>query len=170
MMLINLVWTYFTFKNNFVIIHNLTKILKGSCEMGSEVHFPFEYLMKIAKNVPEISQSCMLTLMLLVANFANTKLCKKPEKCLKPWQMGTHLKALNESYPMNTNMTGFQCFFQKSLRSCALDESSLSIGRVKAVLRGQNRHEWVNIFSCRSLISILQNKSCSNSSAQARIN
>ena len=30
---------------------------------------------------------------------------------------------------MNTNMTGFR-FFQKSLHPCALDESSLSIGRV----------------------------------------
>ena len=31
---------------------------------------------------------------------------------------------------MNTNMAGFRCFF-KSLRSSALDESSLSFGRVK---------------------------------------
>ena len=30
---------------------------------------------------------------------------------------------------MNTNMTGFRCF-QNSLSLCALDESSLSIGRV----------------------------------------
>ena len=41
--------------------------------------------------------------------------------------MGTHLRVLNESFPMNTNMTGFRGFFH----SCALDESSLSIGRVK---------------------------------------
>ena len=33
---------------------------------------------------------------------------------------------------MNTNMTGFKCF-QKSLCPCALDESSLNIGRVKMV-------------------------------------
>ena len=31
---------------------------------------------------------------------------------------------------MNTNTTGFECF-QKALRLCALDESSLSIGRVE---------------------------------------
>ena len=31
---------------------------------------------------------------------------------------------------MNTNMTGLRCF-SKILRPCALDESSLSIGRVK---------------------------------------
>ena len=66
--------------------------------------------------------------MLLVANLANTKKCKNPEKSPKPWQMATHLRVLNESYPMSTNMTDG---FQKYLRSCALDESSLSIGRVK---------------------------------------
>ena len=35
---------------------------------------------------------------------------------------------------MNTNMTGFILDgFQKSLRPCALDESSLSIGRMKKI-------------------------------------
>ena len=43
--------------------------------------------------------------------------------------MGTHLRVLSKSYPMNTNMTGLDGF-QKSLRPCGLDESSLSIGRV----------------------------------------
>ena len=36
--------------------------------------------------------------MLLVANLAITKWCKKPEKLLKPWQMGIHLRVLKESY------------------------------------------------------------------------
>ena len=49
-----------------------------------------------------------LTLMLLLANF--TKWCKNPEKWLKPWQMGTHLRALSKSFPMNTNMTGSRRF------------------------------------------------------------
>ena len=43
--------------------------------------------------------------------------------------MNTHLRVLSESYPMNTNMRRFRLV---SLRSCALDESSLSIGSVKA--------------------------------------
>ena len=73
--------------------------------------------------------------MLLVANLANTKRCKITEKLLKPWQMGTHLRVLSESYPMNTNMTGFR-LFSKSLRFCALDDSSLSIGRVLMVYLG----------------------------------
>ena len=44
--------------------------------------------------------------------------------------MGTYLKGLNESYPMNTNMTGFR-WFSKNFHACALDENSLSIRRVK---------------------------------------
>ena len=52
----------------------------------------------------------ILTLMLLVANSTNTKWCEKPEKSLKPWQMGTHLRVLSESFQMNTNMTGFRWF------------------------------------------------------------
>ena len=42
--------------------------------------------------------------------------------------MGTHLRVLNESYPMNTNMQGLDGF-QTFLCSCALDESSLTIGK-----------------------------------------
>ena len=64
-------------------------------------------------------------------NLANTKWCKIPEKWLKPWHMGPHLRVLSESYLMNTNMTGFRFrWFSKILCSCALDKSSLNIGRV----------------------------------------
>ena len=48
--------------------------------------------------------------MLLVANFGITKLWNKPEKWLKPWHMGIHLRDLGESFLMNTNMTGFGWF------------------------------------------------------------
>ena len=48
--------------------------------------------------------------MLLIANLADTKWCRKPEKSSNPWQMGTHLKVLSESYPMSTHMTGFRWF------------------------------------------------------------
>ena len=51
-----------------------------------------------------------LTLMLLVANLANRKSCNKPEEWLKPWLIDTNLIVLSESFPMNTNMTGFQWF------------------------------------------------------------
>ena len=33
---------------------------------------------------------------------------KTKKKWLKPWHLGTHLRVLNESYPMSTNMTGFK--------------------------------------------------------------
>ena len=72
--------------------------------------------------------------MLLVANLANTKWCKKAEKWLKPRQMGTHLRVLSESSPMNTNMWQGLDDFQKYLRSCVWDNSSLRIGRVKTIL------------------------------------
>ena len=52
----------------------------------------------------------ILTIMLLLANLVNTKRCKKPEKWLKPWHMGTHLIVLIVSCPMNTNTTGFRWF------------------------------------------------------------
>ena len=49
-----------------------------------------------------------LILMLLVANFAIKKSPQKIKKLLKPCHMGTHLRVLGKSYPMNTNMTGFK--------------------------------------------------------------
>ena len=58
---------------------------------------------------------------------------KLKKKWLKPWHMGTQLTVLSVSFPMNTNMTGLDGF-QNSWFHCALDESSLSSGRVK--LRG----------------------------------
>ena len=46
--------------------------------------------------------------------------------------MGTHLRELTESSSTNTNMTGFR-LFSKVYAPCALDESSLSIGRVNSI-------------------------------------
>ena len=54
--------------------------------------------------------------------------------------MGTHLRVLSESFPMNTNMTGFRGF-SKSLGPCTLGQvSGLSIGRVKSLLVGFYLH------------------------------
>ena len=39
--------------------------------------------------------------------FGQYKKKKIPEKLLKPWQMGTHLRG---NYPMSTKMTGFRWF------------------------------------------------------------
>ena len=54
---------------------------------------------------------------------------KNPEKWLEPWHMDIHLRVLSESFPMNTNMTWFG-WSSKIITSYALEESSLSIGRV----------------------------------------
>ena len=69
--------------------------------------------------------------MMLVANLTNTKWCKR-KKDLKSLHIATHLRLLSESYPMNTNLTWFIQFSKNFLYPCALDESSLSIGRVKS--------------------------------------
>ena len=47
--------------------------------------------------------------MLLVANLANTKLCKKPEKLLKLWHMGTRM------------------VFKNLLCPCVLDKVALAL-------------------------------------------
>ena len=76
----------------------------------------------------------ILTLMLMVGNLGNRKGCKKKIDLKpwhidrKPWHIDTHLRVLNENYPMYTNMTGFR-WSSKSLHLCALDEISLSIGK-----------------------------------------
>ena len=49
--------------------------------------------------------------------------------------MGTHLRVLSKGYPINTNMIGFRWL------PCALDEGSLSIGRVKDTLKDTNHCE-----------------------------
>ena len=54
----------------------------------------------------------IISLMLLVPNFANTKQCKKVDKWLKPWHMSIHLRVFSESYLGSTNMTGFRCFLK----------------------------------------------------------
>ena len=76
--------------------------------------------------------SNFFTLMLLAACFWSNEY-KMMQKNLNMTEthMGTHLRVLSASFPMNTNMTGFR-IFQKSLRPCALGESTLSIGRVDA--------------------------------------
>ena len=56
---------------------------------------------------------------------------KKLFKMTETLAHGTHLRVLCESYPMNTNMTGFRRFSIKDMHPCDSDECSLSIGRVK---------------------------------------
>ena len=50
---------------------------------------------------------------------------QKSEKLLKPWQMGTHLTVLSESFQMNIQDDGLDGF-QKYLPTCDSDESRLT--------------------------------------------
>ena len=55
--------------------------------------------------------SLSLTLVLLIANLANTndeKNTKNDRKMTETLHMGTHLRVLSEGYPMNASMTGFR--------------------------------------------------------------
>ena len=90
-------------------------VITVSCREGVQVLFISSYLNPYAAD----------------GYFGQQKMMQKTFKILsKPCQMGTHLRVLLESFPMNTNVTGFRCF-SKIFAPCGLDESSLSIGRVK---------------------------------------
>ena len=54
-------------------------------------------------------------------------------------ELGTHLRVISKASAMNTNMTGFRCFSEKSLHPCALDKSSPCFGRVKCSSIGRNQ-------------------------------
>ena len=47
------------------------------------------------------------------------------------WQMGTHLRVLSDSFPMNTSMTGFRLFSASFAFLCFGGKYSHSIGRVQ---------------------------------------
>ena len=95
--------------------------------------------------------------MLLVANVANTKWCKKPVKLLKSCHMGTPLRVLGESYPMSTNMTGFR-WFLKIFASLCFGQNSLSIGRVNGWFWGNGI--CVTPSDCTSCVSQWVASSC----------
>ena len=94
-----------------------------------ECEHEFEWMVRSEKyDIQTFNQGLMLKNMIdlytylpfqlvtqLVTILANTKWCEKPTKMtetLVHGYMGTHLRALRvrESYPMNTNMTGFRWF------------------------------------------------------------
>ena len=88
-----LVWkTAKTFSSTWLLLHRAKSDPPGSLILA------------------EIKQTRRLNIMLLVANSIIQNNVKKAEKWLKPWQMGTHLRVFNESFPMNTKMIGFRWF------------------------------------------------------------
>ena len=112
------------FDNSHSILYMYVAYLSAPC------HFK---LCIAAKSFLYLIQSylCNFTLMLQVANFANTKWCKATGKRLKHWYNATHLRVLSQRafkwIPTWQGLDGYQ----QALHACPLEESSLSIGRVK---------------------------------------
>ena len=77
---------------------------------------------------------CISTLMLLLAYAAITKWCQKPLKNDCTLAHGYSSDSTQWGLSNEYQHDRISMFFQKYLRSCALDESSLSIGRVKTKL------------------------------------
>ena len=71
------------------------------------------------------------TLMLLVTNLVNTKWCKNLKNDWNPCTWVLIWECSARYIEWIPTCQGLDCY-QKSLRPCALDESSLSIGRVNA--------------------------------------
>ena len=78
----------------------------------------------------------------MLAYLAMTEWCLKLEKWLKPWHIGAHLIVL-WWLPTWQGLYGFQ----KSLRLCALGESSLSIGRLNLFWE-ISLYCWIRIKTC----------------------
>ena len=76
----------------------------------------------------------ILTLMLLVANLANTKWVKKTEEILKPWHMGTHQRVLSEIFPMYTNMTVLEMVCKFCFTVFLTKEASALEGLISIIL------------------------------------
>ena len=93
--------------------------------------------------------------MLLVTNLANTQGCKKTKKLPKPWQMGTHLRDLNESYPCNEYQHSLDRWFLKNLCILVLwtKVASALDGLTQLFLRVS-----LEIFNSHNLVLIWQKK------------
>ena len=88
--------------------------------------------MKMALRLHPISEidiyHKVITLMLLMSNLANTKLCKKPEKGLKPWHMVIIWDCSARAIQWIPRWQGVDGF-RKIFASFCLNKNSLSIGR-----------------------------------------
>ena len=84
----------------------------------------------------------LLTPLLVVPNYANTKVYKKT------WHIGAHLMVLSKSYPMKTNMTGIR-WFVKNLCVLALWAKVSSALEIKLK---KNNYVQSNMFQSNALI------------------
>ena len=80
-------------------------------QIYSEICFNENILTKIVMHVSKLFEERDVIFKLSYFFYWNIlQNTKKQKKWLKPWHMGTHLKVLSDSYPMNTNMAGFRWF------------------------------------------------------------
>ena len=98
----------FDFKSYLGWSFYVWKVLFFSC--SPSIMARLYYIWSSAVTLLQIFVIYFLTLMPLLASLANTKWYKKHGKWLKLWHMGTHMRELSESFPMNTNVTGFRWF------------------------------------------------------------
>ena len=75
-------------------LHFLIWIFANSNDLWIRYFFLLNVIYVSSWTVALLFSCICKLLMLVVANLANTKWCKKPEKWLKPWQMGTHRRAI----------------------------------------------------------------------------
>ena len=68
--------------------------------------------------------------MLLVAHLANTKCCKNKKEMTQTLANGYSSESTRQELSNEYQHDSVTMIFKKSLRPCALDENSFSIGRV----------------------------------------
>ena len=112
-----------------MVEHNMIVSMYVDVDFSSEFSFQIRFVWNILVD-NEFWSTFFLTLMLLMANLVNTKWCKKKLK-KNDWNSSTWVLIWECSaraiqwIPTWHSLDGFQ----KSLRPCALDKSSLSNGR-----------------------------------------
>ena len=92
--------------------------------------FKWEKVSKVGTIMAHCRAYIYFTLMLLVANLANTKKAKNTKNYLNPGKWVLIWEYSARAFQWIPTWQGLD-FFQKSLSPCALEESSVSIGRVK---------------------------------------
>ena len=118
------------------LLHSFSILL---CEkiLHSAVKVHFWFLMYSSSEHLAFRQRILCIGWIMAIKCGQYEMMQKSEKWLKPWHMVTHLTALSESFEMTWQ--GLHVF-QKSLCHCALDEISLSIGRVKMMIHNVYWH------------------------------
>ena len=111
--------------------------------------------------VPQILT--VLTLMILVENLVKTKRCINPQKWLKPWHIGTHLRVLRERESSNEHQHGrVQSVFKNLcvLVLCTKEASALKgpLFRIDNSSRtaGNEKGVWLKVVKTKHGLVVIQ--------------